>query len=148
MLKAVMRQASAMLSAPARRCRLMAVLRRVAMTCGPCRCARWSGPRRRSHRAPSATLFSMRQWSRSQARDHGGAGLFERQAADRVDDLAVRAPVAVTSAFAGDLDDLSGVGKSDSARGGEHFAGCGFGAAVAVRVVGGGDRDLRPRAGR
>ena len=75
-------------------------------------------------------------------RDHRGPGLFERQAADRVDHLDGARAGGTDEAFAGDPDNLLGVRESDSSCGGQDLQRSPFDAAVAVIVVGGGDRDL------
>ena len=77
--------------------------------------------------------------------DRGGASLFERQAADCVDHLDGAGTGGDHDAFAGDLNDLSGVGESDAAGGGEDLQGASFAAAVAAVVVGADNRDLGPR---
>ena len=107
------RHASAMLLAPPSRCKLTALLRTVARTCGP-------APVRTVQRSSSkvtsrtqCTRFSMPTLAQP-CRDHRGPGLFERQAADRVDHLDGARAGGTDEAFAGDPDNLLGVRESDS----------------------------------
>jgi hypothetical protein len=75
-----------MLVAPARRCRLIAVFRSVAMTCGPLPVRTWD---RSSSKVTSRTRcrrFSMPWWPWTQAARTGGGGAVVR-GDDHVDDL-------------------------------------------------------------
>ena len=137
-------RSSTMLVAPRSGCRLTTDFRTVAVTCGP-------APVRTVERS-SSNVTSRTQWTlvldspvlAQPGSDRGGASLFERQAADCVDHLDGAGASGDHDAFAGDLNDLSGVGESDAAGGGEDLEGASFAAAVAAVVVGADNRDLGP----
>ena len=68
--------------------------------------------------------------------DRGGSGVFERQAADGVDDFDRTVAGGGDDAFAGDPDELLGVGEADSPCGSEDLQRASLDAAVSSGVVG------------
>jgi hypothetical protein len=96
-LKAVTRQASAMLSAPFRRCRLSAVFLKLAMTLGCGAGAHGGAVLVEGDVAhPVHSVFDAPVVAQPGG-DHLRVGVFECDAADRVDDLAARSPVATAT---------------------------------------------------
>src|SRR5664279_193061 len=133
-----------MLVAPARRCRLMARFRSVAITCGPLPVRIWDKSSPNVTSRTQCRRTSMHQWPRSQVASWSGAGLVDGQVGDGVHGFGAPFAAVPFADLAGHLDGLGGVREQDPGRNGDDFQGAFLDPSVSAVVLGMSNGEIGP----